>query len=379
MALYFFTPRYIKEARALHGAAHKIYHYRKDLLPEAEQKEFSASLRTLSRAIEKGGEENVRTCMKPVEELASKIAPPEKHSGWRENCEVLLVAIVIAAGVRAFVVQPFKIPTGSMQPTLNGIIAAPQPAAQPFPNPVIRFLEFYILGRNYVDVVSKYNDDAVVSVSEKTYLNFFTFTEIRTEKGKYSAFAPIDQIRQSFGVVPGRRFNEGDLIARGIIETGDQVFVDKISYHFAPPVHGDVFVFKTTGIRRIQANLPPGVDSQHYIKRLAGMPGQTLRIIPPWLYINGRIASNPMLRRVMSCANGYAGYSNTMAFGRQAFTYLGSPRATFTVPRRTYFALGDNSFHSSDSRAWGPVPEENVAGRAVLVYWPISSRWGFIQ
>lgn len=376
MALYFFTPRYIKEARALYGAAHKIYHYRKDLLSEEKQREFSEALKELAKSINKGAEEPVKACMSRVEEIAMKVAPPKKHSGWREHCEVILVAIVIAAGVRAFVIQPFKIPTGSMQPTLNGIVASS--ISTPFPNPVVRFLEFYILGRNYIEVISKQNDDAVVSVREKTYLNFFTFSEILTEKDRYRVFAPADQLQRDFGIVPGRRYNSGDIIARGIIETGDQVFVDKISYHFAPPVHGDVFVFKTIGIRRIQATLPPGVDSQHYIKRLAGMPEQTLRIVPPWLYINGRIAQNPMLRKVMSLTDGYQGYSNSMANGIP-FTYLGSPQATFTVPRRTYFALGDNSYHSSDSRAWGPVPELNVAGRAVMVYWPISRRWGFIR
>jgi signal peptidase I len=49
------------------------------------------------------------------------------------------------------------------------------------------------------------------------------------------------------------------------------------------------------------------------------------------------------------------------------------------VPPRNYFALGDNSFHSSDSRDWGTVPQENIMGHGVFVYWPFGKHWGFIQ
>lgn len=61
------------------------------------------------------------------------------------------------------------------------------------------------------------------------------------------------------------------------------------------------------------------------------------------------------------------------------FSYLSSPEDTFNVPSSTYFALGDNSYNSSDSRDWGIVPEENVVGRAAFVLWPFSSRWGWIH
>jgi signal peptidase I len=58
---------------------------------------------------------------------------------------------------------------------------------------------------------------------------------------------------------------------------------------------------------------------------------------------------------------------------------LGAPEETFAVPPRNYFALGDNSFHSSDSRDWGTVPQQNIMGHGVFVYWPFASHWGFIQ
>jgi signal peptidase I len=49
------------------------------------------------------------------------------------------------------------------------------------------------------------------------------------------------------------------------------------------------------------------------------------------------------------------------------------------VPQDGYFALGDNSYNSYDSRYWGPVPEENLVGRGLLVYWPFAPHWGLIR
>ncbi|MGA7394991.1 MAG: signal peptidase I [Terrimicrobiaceae bacterium] len=169
-------------------------------------------------------------------------------------------------------------------------------------------------------------------------------------------------------------YRKGDTIARGYIDTGDQVFVDKMSYSFIHPGRGDVFVFKTYGIRRIEIGLPPGVQSQHYIKRLAGLPGDVLRINAPYLFVNGREASEWVFERVMSGRNGYRGYSNM-----QQFPYLSTPEETFKVPEQSYFALGDNSYFSKDSRDFGAVPELNVTGKGLFVYWPFSKRWGLIH
>src|SRR5260370_36990504 len=86
-----------------------------------------------------------------LEALVAEHAPSHREAGWRENCEVILVAIVVAVGVRSYSIQPFKIPTGSMQPTLNGIIG--RPSTEPAPNILRQIAEFFILGRNYINVV----------------------------------------------------------------------------------------------------------------------------------------------------------------------------------------------------------------------------------
>ncbi len=51
----------------------------------------------------------------------------------------------------------------------------------------------------------------------------------------------------------------------------------------------------------------------------------------------------------------------------------------FRVPDEGYFAMGDNSYNSLDSRYWGPVPEENLVGRGLFVYWPFNRHWGLIR
>jgi signal peptidase I len=68
----------------------------------------------------------------------------------------------------------------------------------------------------------------------------------------------------------------------------------------------------------------------------------------------------------------YRGYT----LGRQ---YLARPDQSFTVPPQSYFAMGDNSYFSYDSRYWGPVPEENLVGRGLWVYWPFNQHWGLIR
>src|SRR5207302_5769655 len=98
--------------------------------------------------------------------------------------------------------------------------------------------------------------------------------------------------RAPFHVDLSREYHAGDVIARGYFNAGDHVFVDKLSYNFRKPKRGEVFVFKTTNIREIerQLRLQGQEGSQFYIKRLAGIPGDQLRIDPPHLFINGQLA-----------------------------------------------------------------------------------------
>jgi signal peptidase I len=371
--MFFLTPKYRKEAKLVLRAARKLVRYRKDLLPEAQLVGLREACTRLEVALRRRKREDIVVATGKLHSLFDEAAPAPPLAGLRENTEVILVALVIALGVRAYFLQPFKIPTGSMQPTLYGVTGTP--TTDPLPNFLVRAAEFLLHGRTYIDVTAE-QDDTVIGLREVSSFHFFTSTEVITRGRTYRVPAPANVVRDDFKIYPGRPVRAGEPIVRGHADSGDQLFVDKVSYNFVRPKDGDVFVFRTTGIRRII--VPPGMGSQYYIKRLAGLGGQTLRIDPPNLFVDGKIPALPVFRRVMSCRDGYHGYANTSGRG-EAFPLLGAPTEEYRVPEAGYLALGDNSYHSSDSRYFGPVPELNVVGRGLVVYWPFIGRWGLIR
>lgn len=366
-----FTPRYIQDGREMLKAARKMLHYKRDLLQPGEIAALEAQMEQLQMALKSRNREEAAAAGQQLDERFAGHFPVKKHAALRENCEVFLVAIVIAVGVRTYFIQPFTIPTGSMQPTLNGIIAYRTEA--PSPNALTQALHFALYGRSYVDVTSKV-DDTVISVRPVTKLRFFNFSVIQCANQQFTVHIPPDKLERDFGVKPGRSLAAGEVVARGYVNTGDHVFVDKMSYNFRPPHRGEVFVFNTLGIQTQENVANPGGPSQYYIKRLAGTPGDQLQIDSPNLYINGRIAEEPGFQRVMRAQDGYHGYSNP-----PSALYLTKPDASFHVPEKRYFALGDNSYNSSDSRYWGVVPEQNLMGHGLFVYWPFTSHWGLIK
>ncbi len=376
--------------------ARKLLRYKRDILSPRRLEELSSFVEGLDKAVAARDAARVKEARAVVEREFTKSVRPQ--TSLQENVEVIIVAIVIALGVRAYFLQPFKIPTGSMQPTLNGIIAHPTTA--PAPNPLVQVWERITRGRHYVNVVAE-EDDEVVALLSKSKALFFKETHVVCKKRTYVIPAERETLRQfgfpdvheETGLVPPRvdaqgnakpfTISKGQPLAVGYIETGDQVFVDKLSYHFFPPRRGTVFVFKTVGIRRIEERQSPNMGSQHYIKRLAGVPGDTLRLDPPSLYVNGVLAVEPAFVRVMSGQNGYRGYAQGREKDRSGnefpSSYLGTPTATVQLGDGEYFALGDNSYSSFDSRNWGVVRERNLVGRGFFVYYPFNEHWGVIQ
>lgn len=403
-----FTKKYVKHGQILIRHAEKLLRYRRDVMAETTIVDLEGQIGTLRRSLKERNETKAKEDSDRLHELYMKHLPAAKDAAWRDNIEVILVAIVVAVGVRSYFLQPFKIPTGSMQPTLNGIIGHRAfiakeedvpidqkngyekradgwywksfPTDGSKPNILRQVAEYFILGRNYINVVSAEDDTIQQIVPEKLGISlgsfrlevpFFSLSRIVCQRQNFLVYAPPDTLRTDFKVSPGARYKKGDVIARGAVDTGDQVFVDKFSYNFVSPRRGDVFVFRTDNIAAIPGDPETGEHS-FYIKRLAGLPGDALRIDPPLLYANGKVVEGFGFARVMSARPPYRGYGPGHA-------YLSDPSKTFEVPQHSYFAMGDNSYNSFDSRYWGPVPEPNLVGRGLFVYWPFTWHWGLIR
>ena len=158
-----FTSRQIKHSRLLLRHARKYLRYKHDLLSDADRQQIVAEMQVLRTALRGRDRQRIHSAAETLDKTLHKLTPVTWESHWRENCEVILVAIVIAVGIRSYFLQPFKIPTGSMQPTLNGIIG--HPSAEPPPNLFRQAAEFVTRGRNYINVVSREDDQLLEIVN----------------------------------------------------------------------------------------------------------------------------------------------------------------------------------------------------------------------
>src|SRR6266571_2700013 len=167
-----FAPRYVKHSKLLLRHAQKYLRYKRDILDTETYDLIGADIRRLHAALRQRDRKQIEGRAEELDAKLHQLTPVTGESHWRENVEVILVAIVVAVGIRSYFLQPFKIPTGSMQPTLNGIIGHPLPATGATPNILRQIGEFVTLGRNYINVVSA-EDDQVTQVLPKKFAFFF--------------------------------------------------------------------------------------------------------------------------------------------------------------------------------------------------------------
>lgn len=404
-----FTPKWKKEAKLLHKGAKKFLHYKRDLLKPDRIDEIESRRSDLLDAVKAGDRAKVEEASKQLRATCEHALPHfPQQSAWEENVEVMFVALVVALGLRAYVVQPFRIPTGSMQPTLNGITIENDQGPD-FKKPWLgkQAWDLVMRGRTYRNIVAESDMYPVGQPIDASWF-LFTRTKVKFNNGEIISFpaaagetAAMLEDKSKFlpgGRHPTKAFKKGDPILSGWIDTGDLVLVDKVSYHFRRPNRGEVFVFDTRGIpteRRDpnQPRLGGQEGGTHYIKRLCGVPGDRLEIRTPNLWVNGKIAQEPGIQRVIRAEGPYAG-----EHGERNGYILADPRADgYALPLqradsylqlrekappglREYAALGDNTPNSLDSRYWGSVKEFNLAGPALFSLWPFTTgHWGFIR
>src|SRR5438045_1687224 len=221
-----FTSRYVKHSKLLLRHAQKYLRYKRDVLDTETYDAVGADIRRLHAALRQRDRKQIEGRAEELDAKLHQCTPLTWESHWRENCEVILVAIVVAIGIRSYFLQPFKIPTDSMQPTLNGIIGHPM-TKEP-PSIFQQVAEFVLRGRNYINVVSR-EDDEVLQVQRQKFFFFFTWSRIICQHQKFLVYCPPEQLGADFRVSPGVRYRRGEVIARGAVDTGDPGCVDKLS------------------------------------------------------------------------------------------------------------------------------------------------------
>ena len=138
------------------------------------------------------------------------------------------------------------------------------------------------------------------------------------------------------------------------LDNGEYVLISRLSYVTGNYRRGDIIVFRPPMYPDISYWQRlfglPGFDDQYedYIKRIIGLPGETVKIENGTVYINDVPLVEPYIEAPPD-------YSNV-----------------WTVPEGQLFVLGDNRNNSADSHAWGFLPEKNILGKALLVYWPFA-------
>ena len=127
------------------------------------------------------------------------------------------------------------------------------------------------------------------------------------------------------------------------LEVNDRLIIEKVSYHFKNPQRGDVVVFNPTEILQ-QQNYKDA-----FIKRVIGVPGDTVQVSGGTVFINGEALEEDYIN--------------------EAPEYDYGP---VTIPEEHYLVLGDNRNNSYDSHYWGFVPREKLVGKAFIRFWPFN-------
>lgn len=409
--------------------ADKVFHYRRDQLTgiqiqDLRQKSADLRFKLKQRADAGKLKLGIESLEGTLQQVGGTFYP---KSAIVENVEFFMVAAIIVLGIRTYFLQPFKIPTNSMWPSYYGM--TPEVFKQRADEPgvlstAVRFLAFgarphrmdapasgeilvpiggaenrglvhcsIVDGHTWLVFPAKVREytlligDEPVTVrvpldfdSQFEWLLFDAFFS-RGESYSREAFVAELIRRRNAGDVEshvvdgetlpcirtGRKVEAGERVLAFDVMTGDQLFVDRLSYHFVRPPIGSGFVFRTGNI--------PGIaetnGDQYYVKRLVGEPGDTLEIRDYRLYRDGHpITGAAAFEKNARREGDYVGYRNVGGLARGR---------TMTVPANSFFALGDNSANSADGRYWGFVPEKDVIGRPLFIYYPFTRRWGPVR
>jgi signal peptidase I len=407
LLLRWFIYKTARQASAMQKHVQKLINHQRDILaPQALDALQKAAVQLRAALVGPWDKAAVAKEMENLESAANKWLKPYPNAAWRENFEVLLVALTVAMGIRTFFLQPFKIPTGSMQPTLYGVTSSnliDEPNYK-FPSGLAAARDWFA-GASYLHKVAV-ADGPLTAVDPPFGLRIINLWQSVVVGGQtYTIWFPPDYgeqtLRQRAGIELGQDFKKGQDILRLKVTAGDHLFVDRLTYNFRPPKRGEIVVFETKGIpedERMRWNIP---GDQFYIKRLVGLPNETIALHEDHLVtnapntrsgqpmpvgnlvVNGKeiTASTPHFENLYSFDGAptrqqVIPYRENRYFGHAMIGNLADGRQYQIEPGHV-FVMGDNTMNSLDSRYWGNFPEQYVIGKAFFVYWPITDRFGW--
>ena len=400
-----FFSKTVRQATAMRKHVKKLLDHQRDILSAQAVEAVESAIASCRQAVaEYSDKPALEKQMENLEKIANKWLKPYPNAAWRENVEVLLVALAVAMGIRTFFLQPFKIPTGSMQPTLYGVTSENLINEPDFkiPTGLTRVREWFE-GISYIHLVAK-NDGPVEAVERPVRILIFNLWQKVVAGGKpFMIWFPPDYgsetLESRARLQFGKEFHKGEDIVKLRVRAGDHLFVDRLTYNFRPPKRGEIIVFETKGIpeeNRQRFGIP---GDQFYIKRLVGLGGETLSLKSDYkvndapqssgtvevgrLTVDGKplSASFPHFENLYSFygasrASSLLDYKQNHYYGHALIGVL-APGQTYNIEPCHFFVMGDNTMNSLDSRYWGGFPSSAVIGSSCFVYWPITARFGW--
>ncbi len=292
---------------------------------------------------------------------------PKGAFGLRENVEVFVVVLAVALGIRTYFLQPYQIPTGSMQPTLFGITADPDYEPDWTDRFPVKWGKFLLTGARYVEVTARTNG---IVAPKTSWRGQDTFVLIPIGGRNY-------RVHQEFALMvrPGQAVQAGDLIARGLRRQGDSIVVNRLTSNFIKPRRGDIVVFSTRNVPGVRPN-------SAYIKRLVALEGEDVSICEGELIVDGEKIRAPEVFVRQQEGEGYHGYANPDLedyLNNGFLPILKRCEDIYTVSEGEMMFFGDNTRRSLDGRFFGGVDSRNVIGTAFFVPWPFFDRGYFSE
>lgn len=411
----FFKPAYLKNAKQRRSLLKKVYFYRYRVLSQESRKDLEQTIVSFKEAIDRKDKVALVEKLMPASETLLRRVGGHYYKNYHlfENIETLVVAAILAIGVRMYFLQPFKIPTNSMWPTYHGMTYELIREGDPMPDALGKVADLIVFGKTSYELVAPNSGELtfpILSLEEREkyqttfpyrvvgkplwgifprmvrqYYFFvgkspvtielpleFNFEEVLMDaffEGKKESVPTLTDGQYHSGIM----LNETERILAFELVTGDMLFVDRLAYHFRDPQVGDPIVFRTRNIPGLAKYNGGKPDDKYYIKRLVGTPGDLLRVDNRVLWRNDApITGNEIFEKNAAASFGkdYSGYGNEG---------LLAEGGVYQVPANHFFAMGDNSPESLDSRYWGAFGKKEMVGKAVFIYYPFGERWGFSQ